>query len=90
MKDELDIPDFLRIPQSDRSAAWRDWVPARPATGEDDGWMRLERERREQKRQRSLARVATLKAKKAAIAEHDAIPTSKRTWCTRTCKWVAL
>lgn len=87
---DLDIPQCLRIPQTERAAAWRDYKPPAAVVNQAEAWQRMEQQRREQKQAKARARISALKAKKAATAEHDAIPTSRRTWCVKTSKWVEM
>lgn len=86
--DPLDIPSFLRIPQQQRNAEWVK-NPPRPAPAfvpvaiksEDPATEQFRLELEEQKRIKSLARIAKMKQRKESKDR-----TGMR-WNLRRCRW---
>jgi hypothetical protein len=71
MQHELDIPDFLKIPQAERAAAWRAWTH-RPSTvlGLDTTTaerLALFRARKKEKSRGRVAKMLAVKSDRSAL-----------------------
>jgi hypothetical protein len=72
MTDGLDVPACLIIPAARRKVAWRDYKP-RPTrdTTSMERWRLYERQRREEGKRKTAARIEALRAAKGLGSFYD-------------------
>lgn len=87
MIDDLDIPDFLRITQDERKAAWARFDAKRAVPPADYAQLAsraLEAHHAETRKRKSRGRVATMLARKNDRAALD----DGMVWDVQTAKWI--